>query len=58
MPMKKISLSLFSGLDRIMIAPTWATASVSRVGGSATGSPGVFDSPDSLRDTFLIPTIR
>jgi len=43
MPMKKGSLSRFSGFDKIRIAPTCAIASVRIVGGSAGGSPGSRD---------------
>ena len=58
MPMKKISFSLFSGLDRIRIAPTWAIASVRIVAGSTGSSPGPCHKYRSFSDTFLTPTIR
>ena len=58
MPMKKMSLSLFSGLARIMMAPTCATASVRIVGGRVGVCPGSTASTSSLRETFLSPTIR
>ena len=52
--MKKISLFWFSGLARIRIAPTCATASVRIVGGSADVPRPSSQSSGSLRLMFLI----
>src|SRR3954454_8776181 len=58
MPAKNGSRSRFSGLARIRIAPTCATASVSIVGGTTASPFGDRERYHSSSVTFLIPTIR
>src|SRR5689334_11970500 len=58
MPAKNGSRCRFSGLARIRIAPTCATASVRIVGGITASPSAVRDRYHSFNDTFLIPTIR
>src|SRR3954468_6768907 len=58
MPAKNGTRSGFSGLARISIAPTCATASVSIVGGTTASPFGVRERYHSSSVTFLIPTIR